>query len=198
MARVDLVRDRRPQHEIRGHRQLLPQQDGLVHEQLPARVSVQQRHPQPAHDVGPSVHHRLAHAAHGDLCAGAVDARAADAPGRNSLRPGNERFPRSAARARAVHPDTHSVPRAGWDRIQRHLTEVRRRLRSARQREDSRQVHGGPLPRSVQRGGHLFRTQPNQPALHVHDPLVDRCQRQLSGGLRPAEPRTAGPSRLGR
>ena len=79
-------------------------------------------------------------------------------------------YPGSAARARAVHPDAHAVPGAGWDRLQRHLAEIRRRLRSARQRQDGGQVHRRPLPRGVQRGGHLLRTQPDQPALDVARP----------------------------
>ena len=69
-----------------------------------------------------------------------------------------------------------------------------RRLRSARQREDGGQGDSGPVRRSGERGGHLLRTQSDQPARDVHDRSWTDANGNYRRRLRSAQPGAAGPS----
>ena len=96
LARLDVVRDRRPQPEDRVRRRGARLGSRESHERSQPRVHRQQRHADLAHAEPVAVHDELSDPQHVVLRSGPVDARTHDAAGRAALRSELELLARAA------------------------------------------------------------------------------------------------------
>ena len=151
-------------------------------------LHLQQWRPDLAHAEPAAVHDQLSDAERVVLRAGPVDARTHDAAGRTALRSQLEPLTRADDPGVGVPRLAAGLPGDAWrDRLQRPLPARRPCVRPLRQREDSRQGELRQVPRADEQQQQLHPVEPDHSHRNDGDARLDRFQRQLHPGLRPAE-----------
>ena len=212
VERLRQLRDRLAHHEVRvpggvpqGRRQPVRHHHQRPAHDLPLRGRSERRRSvgrlrcaEPGDHPGRSVDALRAHRLHGALRAGPVDDRADDGAGGGAIRSRLQQVPGADdSEGRLVAYGVRDRAVDGHRCLQEHQPAHRVGLRPLRQRQDLVQGQPGTLHASGVQRRPLRGAQPRRARGHARQPSVDRCERQLRRGLRPAERGRAGsPRRL--
>ena len=210
VERVGQLRDRLAHHEVRlpggvpqGRRQPVRHHHQRPAHDLPLRGRSQRRRSvgrvrcaEPGDHPGRSVDALRAHRLHRALRPGPVDDGPHDDPGGGAIRPRLQQVPDADdSEGRLVAHGVRDGRGEGHRRLQEHQPARRLGLRPLRQRQDLVQGQRGTLHASGVERRPLRGAEPRRACRDARQPSVDRCERQLRRGLRPAERGGPGPPR---